>query len=928
MSDDASSIESLTGGPAPGQSPSITAGVPSRMRPPPAPNELRVPPARLAKASSSSARGTPGGRPGRGVPDVGGRQGGRGSLLRTPLRTSLQPPAAPSTLKSPPESQQSESLLSDDDVLDSQGTGAIFDESQGGVAGVFTRMNQQLETQLNNLREDLKDTLSNAIGEVTATFSTALNSQTAAFTTSLTTLTARTMDLTSTLSDLRTGMTAQQSSITNLTTLYGKQSSAMDEMVKTLVNLNQQFARDVTPHGSPATATTVQDNVIPLEHDPTTAGHVETGNSPRADDRPGPDATDPAGALPTVDDATADATADSALANLARDQAYLDSQPGRANMAWRSVPQSTSDIPTPVVPTYAPTPAVTPSRPAPDHPRPRFGPQYGLGNPISTLTQTRMPDHMTPRPAFIDTNPNDDDPIVWKGGMIRSPRYIDRRKLVIDKNVHPTNIEALADVEYHGGRRGRATIDMPFVHSCGYRSSISDSDVVTAYGEIILLHTSTVERWENVRTQQYGPQLERIIEKGLATLPRLPGLTMEEIIDFYDKLQPVSALYLLPIVPFDCINVNMGYEALCPPGLGTHRYATIGRVLLEVLPRILPKLHSQVNTIITMVRQESNNGYDLLWRVLELGVPGFDPSVPIRVPVWKDDDIFDFAASFCLYYRLLAKKGMIYDDRSRSVTFLQAITAPAYIDAANTILINVHNYFGSDFDSTLPPALCIMGIANQLHEQSVKRAAAIVPRARRLAYDETPDEPPDPHSVSRMDGSRRWTDRAASGDRQQRGREDQHRQDRNGGGSTGRYGQVPPRPVVQGSRGPSRPNTSRGRYVRPDRNRGAYLPDTICDACRRPGHVAATCDVLAMALFIEKYKRDISGDLKDKIERDWTTRWKDTVGSNRSPRRVMKTYVDHLDISVDDLDDLLCWDCWPDDDPLLDEVGDGLAESA
>ena len=42
----------------------------------------------------------------------------------------------------------------------------------------------------------------------------------------------------------------------------------------------------------------------------------------------------------------------------------------------------------------------------------------------------------------------------------------------------------------------------------------------------------------------------------------------------------------------------------------------------------------------------------------------------------------------------------------------------------------------------------------------------------------------------------------------------------------------------------------------------------------------------------------------------------------------MKTYVDHLDISVDDLDDLLCWDCWPDKDPEPESTVDDPAGSA
>jgi hypothetical protein len=27
----------------------------------------------------------------------------------------------------------------------------------------------------------------------------------------------------------------------------------------------------------------------------------------------------------------------------------------------------------------------------------------------------------------------------------------------------------------------------------------------------------------------------------------------------------------------------------------------------------------------------------------------------------------------------------------------------------------------------------------------------------------------------------------------------------------------------------------------------------------------------------------------------------------------MKTYLDLLDITMDDLDDQMCWDCWPED---------------
>jgi hypothetical protein len=75
------------------------------------------------------------------------------------------------------------------------------------------------------------------------------------------------------------------------------------------------------------------------------------------------------------------------------------------------------------------------------------------------------------------------------------------------------------------------------------------------------------------------------------------------------------------------INLNTGFEGLCPPGLGLHRYAEFAGVFMEILPRLLSGSDSHVTSLVMVVRAESNNGFDLLWRVLELTVPGFDPSL-------------------------------------------------------------------------------------------------------------------------------------------------------------------------------------------------------------------------------------------------------------------------------------------------------------
>jgi len=226
----------------------------------------------------------------------------------------------------------------------------------------------------------------------------------------------------------------------------------------------------------------------------------------------------------------------------------------------------------------------------------------------------------------------------------------------------------------------------------------------------------------------------------------------------------------------------------------------------------------------------------------------------------------------------------------------------------------VTNYSAGVDDGYLPASLCVMGLATQLHNNARTRAQAVVPRVRRtlgslgdtghrrIAIQDSP-------RVARVSD-----DRGPSRDSRDR-RDDS----RTGTGTA--------RPYVQGGRNggrSGRPSAPRGRFARPDRNGGDYRPEVICDACRRKGHVAANCDVLAIALFIEKYKRDLSDEAKDKIESGWLDRWRSAVGNpSKKPRRVMKAYLDLLDMSVDELDDEMCWDCWPEGDDVEDDVEDG-----
>ncbi len=77
-----------------------------------------------------------------------------------------------------------------------------------------------------------------------------------------------------------------------------------------------------------------------------------------------------------------------------------------------------------------------------------------------------------------------------------------------------------------------------------------------------------------------------------------------------------------------------------------------------------------------------------------------------------------------------------------------------------------------------------------------------------------------------------------------------------------------------------------------------------------------------MALFLEKYvKKTLTPTDRERVETAWLTRWKEHLGNpSRLPRKVMKTYLEHMDITSDTLDDQMDWDCWPEGDVLECDV--------
>ena len=70
--------------------------------------------------------------------------------------------------------------------------------------------------------------------------------------------------------------------------------------------------------------------------------------------------------------------------------------------------------------------------------------------------------------------------------------------------------------------------------------------------------------------------------------------------------------------------------------------------------------------------------------------------------------------------------------------------------------------------------------------------------------------------------------------------------------------------------------------------------------------------MLALALFIERHKQSLSDVDRNTIEAKWLTRWKERLGQPaRTPRQVMHTYCDAMNITTETLDFAVDWNCWP-----------------
>jgi hypothetical protein len=271
---------------------------------------------------------------------------------------------------------------------------------------------------------------------------------------------------------------------------------------------------------------------------------------------------------------------------------------------------------------------------------------------------------------------------------------------------------------------------------------------------------------------------------------------------------------------------------------------------MDFLPRLIPgTLSLHINATLAAVRNKSNNGYDYLWRVLELTVPWFDPVIPIQTPQWLDcNDIFQFSQAYLLYFCLHSKMHYHFTDCTRSGIFLCAIQHSDYADTVTTLQSHVNSY-REDYDTKfLSPHLCLHGLAERNHLNAQACLWDVIsPQIRRLGFGQsliqdvhqsTPRSPAI-NCLSRLDcqGVGIYNhDGGRAGNRNNAcpGRDD-----------------YPHCLDTCASSDWNRAPRGGGCLAHPGCNRRPFLPDVQCAACKQVGHVAKHCDMLATAICLE-----------------------------------------------------------------------------
>jgi hypothetical protein len=531
------------------------------------------------------------------------------------------------------------------------------------------------------------------------------------------------------------------------------------------------------------------------------------------------------------------------------------------------------------------------------------------------------PDHIPFEPRGY-TTPNS-----WDSGFV-SPRHCESMLRGLEPHI----------LAWHAGQLvgGDPIHGSPFMEAPDVEELDHIDPAVAA--RIAEDHFQLIREWENPQWHQAdakvfgsqprfsapsssGPNITDIL-KQIATWDKLSDLTLSGWLSFYNCLRRAALRWKIALMPFEAISLTYEYQGhnLCICGLGVNRWRRMGDALFLVLEYLLPEGNAIIKTTMMSLANGSTlaNGYTLLWILLKEFIPMFDRTQPAYFPSWpQSDDIFEFGYLVLMYCDLSRHHGRPFTEAMKSRMFLNNVRG-RYVALAQPYAPLVGTYCpGRDgitrCADTFPQHLTVLELARSFYD-SIQGLSAHPGQHQSAAHafhigGYTPPLDTTPSLTSSHHSGASPSTITSPGSMISSGRPT-HLQGYSAN-LTRTHPQsdtrrTPPNPVKRSTL------PQRARY------------EGACEACGKYGHPAARCDMLAMALYLQRYSRDRNNaaTIKEAEER-WLTRNKPFLPQDsRTPRTILANYCSELQFAEDKVDAELDWAYMVDDDFVEDNTSE------
>jgi hypothetical protein len=352
--------------------------------------------------------------------------------------------------------------------------------------------------------------------------------------------------------------------------------------------------------------------------------------------------------------------------------------------------------------------------------------------------------------------------------------------------------------------------------------------------EILRLHSlaSSALSSTSDSTKRRGLSSVKIEECLAANLDKLPHApTFSEFVEWWDKMCGRLPNYGILLCPLDAWEISKyGDVGFLLPGMGIRWTWENSRHLFTVLADLLP----QDSSMTALFIRSGNSGTKVLYNLLTTSYKFLDPDFPLTAPSMENSgDVSTLARNIRNYSRILAARGSPRSDKATSLHFINVLSSDSAYAAAAASYRGMVERAPSSSSTPWPHHLELMQLATVFDGLTTKSNSSAMTFGYGAATVRTLHAPTAPVSavdLSLFDG---LFDNI---------------------GAIQGFAQASKTLSRGGPRG-GRNKTTPPVYHEVSSKRKMDL-GVICEACKRPGHDASRCFILAQFLWILRFQKE------------------------------------------------------------------------